>query len=136
MKTEYLIFAAIFGWSIGSLFYKPANDNIHPIMVSTVVTIVYLALTPLAFMFLKFDHTLNAPGVMYAVLAGLFTCLGSMGYFYALKTGGAGEITALTSLYPAFTLLLSWIFLGEHLSIRKAVGIAFAFASIAIISWK
>lgn len=136
MKTEYLIIVAIFGWGIGSLFYKPANDHLHPIMVSAIVTSVYLLLTPLAFALLNFDRSLNLPGIGFAVLAGLFTCLGSMGYFYALKTGGAGEITVLTSLYPAFTLLLSWLFYGETLNLRKAIGMCFALASLVIISWK
>lgn len=137
MKTEYLILASILGWGAGSLFYKLANDNMHPIMVSTIITAVYVIVTPFAFLFLKFDTSLNALGVLWAALGAIAMCVGSMGYFYALKAGGgAGEITTLTSLYPALTLLLSWLFLGEALTLRKTIGITLAFASIVVFSWK
>src|SRR5271170_7492171 len=107
MSTSYLIIITILGWGIGSLFYKVANDNIHPIMVSTVVTAVYLIITPLTYIFFKFPKDLNVPGISASVLAGLCMAGGSLAYFFALKRGGAGEVTAVTALYPALTLVLS-----------------------------
>ncbi len=136
MSTQYLIALAILGWGIGSLFYKVANDNIHPIMVSAIVTIVYLILTPFSFLIMRVDRTVNWTGSLFAILGGICMAAGSMGYFFALKRGGAGEITAVTSLYPALTLILSMVFLSEDLTWRKGIGILLALISFVVLGWK
>lgn len=131
-----LIALAILGWGIGSLFYKVANDNMHPVMVSTVVTMVYVILTPLTFLVVKFDKAINNTGVLFSILGGTCMAIGSMGYFFALKKGGAGEITAVTSLYPGLTLLLSILFLHEEMTWRKGIGIMLALISFVVLGWK
>lgn len=137
MPTQYLILFSIFGWGVGSLFYKIANDQMHPLMVTTIVTLAYLAVTPLPFMFLSFDKTITTTGVIFSVLGALAMCVGSLGYFFALKSGeGVGQVTAVTSIYPALTLVLSMIFLGEGLTIKKGIGIGLALASMLVFSWK
>jgi transporter family protein len=122
------------GWGVGSLFYKAANSSIHPIMVSTIVTLVYMVITPLPFLFMNFDKSVNTTGIWTSIVGGLLMCAGSMGYFYALRNGEAGEITTITALYPALTLLLSCLFMGETMSIKKGVGVALACASFYILS--
>jgi transporter family protein len=136
MSSTYLILFSIFGWGIGSLFYKTANDNAHPIMVSTIVTAVYIVLTPIPFFFMKFDHSVNSTGLIYSILGGLCMCVGSMGYFYALRQGSAGSITVLTSLYPAVTLLLSMIFMGETINFKQGIGCALALIAFVLLGSK
>lgn len=136
MSTPILIALAILGWGIGSLFYKVANDNMHPVMVSTVVTLVYIILTPLTFLVIKFDRAVNTTGVLFSILGGTAMAIGSMGYFFALKKGGAGEITTVTALYPALTLLLSIFFLNEDMTWRKGIGVGLALVSFIVLGWK
>lgn len=137
MPVQYLIVISILGYGVGSLFYKYANNNLHPLMVSTIVTGVYVILTPLSFLTINFDKSINSTGVIFAILGGLAMCVGSLGYFFALKSGGgAGQVAAVTSIYPALTLILSWLFLGETLSLRKLVGIGLALGSVLLLSQK
>lgn len=137
MSVQLLVIISIIGWGIGSLFYKVANDNIHPLMVSTVVTLVYIVLTPLPFFFLKFNTSLNSTGVLFSIMGGLCMCIGSLGYFYALRGGShVGLVTVLTSLYPALTLILSCLFMKETLSFKQGIGIALAVVSFALLSLK
>lgn len=136
MSTTYLIILTILGWGIGSLCYKPANDAMHPIMVSTVVTLVYIILTPIAFLLFKFDKTWTWPAVGFSCLGGCLMAIGSIAYFFALRKGGAGEITTVTALYPALTLLMSMLILHEEVSWKKGVGIALALVSVIFLSWK
>jgi bacterial/archaeal transporter family protein len=136
MAAQYLILISIMGWGVGSLFYKTANDNIHPIMVSAIVTCVYVILTPLAFLFFKINTHLNSAGIIASIGGGLCMCVGSLGYFFALRGGGAGAITVLTSLYPALTLILSMCFFHETISFRQGIGIALALISFIFLSGK
>lgn len=136
MSPQYLILFSILGWGVGSLFFKVANDQMHPIMVSTCVTITYLICTPMAFLFLNFDRTTTPTGIVFAVLGGTAMCVGSMAYFFALRGGGAGEVTTVTALYPALTLVLSCLFMGEIMTLRKGIGVALALVSVVILSWK
>lgn len=136
MSSQYLIIISILGWGIGSLFFKVANDNIHPFMVSTLVTCAYVILTPLVFITVNFDRSINATGAVFAILGGMAMCAGSIGYFFALRGGAAGEITTVTAVYPALTLLLSCLFMGEGMSVKKGIGMALALASVALLSRK
>ena len=136
MPVQYLVIISILGWGVGSLFYKMANSSIHPVMVSTIVTLVYIVITPLPFLFMSFDKTVTTTGIWTSVVGGLLMCAGSMGYFYALRNGEAGEITTITALYPALTLVLSCLFMGETMNFKKAIGVALACASFYILSRK
>jgi transporter family protein len=136
MSPVYLIAIAIIGWGAGSLFYKVANDAIHPVMVSAIVTMVFIVMTPITFLTVKFDRTVTWTGVTFSVLGGLCMAVGSMGYSFALKKGGAGEITTVCALYPALTLALSAIFLHEEMTWRKGVGIVLALISVIVLSTK
>jgi uncharacterized membrane protein len=136
MAPQYLIILSILGYGVGSLFFKIANDQMHPLMVSTCVTISYVILTPLAFLFLDFNRSVTPTGITFAVLGGVTMCIGTMGYFFALRSGGAGEITTTVALYPALTLVLSCLFMGEPMNLKKGIGVALALASVFILSRK
>ena len=136
MSSTYLILFSIVGWGIGSLFYKVANDNAHPIMVSSIVTLVYIIITPIPFFFMKFERSINGTGLLFTILGALCMCIGSMGYFYALRRGNAGSITVLTSLYPAVTLILSSVFMKESFSLKQGFGIGLALIAFVLLGSK
>jgi uncharacterized membrane protein len=136
MSLTYLIILTILGWGIGSFFYKPANDQMHPFMVTTIATCMYVIITPITFFFVKFDKTVTVPGVTCALLGAIMMGIGSIAYYFAIKKGGVGEIAAVTSLYPALTLTLSMIFFHEEMTWRKGLGIGLALISAVVLSWK
>jgi len=137
MKTEFFILASILGWGIGSFLMKYATGQLHPIVISAISLSLYMVLLPLLWAFMKFDHTINTTGIVYALLASLFMCIGSLGFSYALRSGGpVGQVTILSTLYPALTLLLSMIFLGETLSVKKGIGVVLAVISFIFLGLK
>lgn len=136
MPTLYLIAISIIGWGVGSIFYKIANHSIHPIMVSAITTAVYLIITPIVFSLSNFDKTVTTSGVLAIVGGAILMGSGSLAYYFALGKGNAGEITTITALYPVLTLIISCAFLGEGITIRKAIGIFLACVSFYFLSWK
>jgi len=132
----YIVFS-ILGWGVGTFLYKFANNSLHPIMVSSVALCLYIVLLPFLWMFVKFEHTITLSGVVYTLAGSLAMCIGTLGFSYALRSGGAvGTTSVLTALYPALTLVLSMIFLGESLTIKKGAGIVLALISVALLSMK
>jgi uncharacterized membrane protein len=136
MSLTYLIILTILGWGLGSFFYKPANDQMHPFMVTTVATCMYCIITPVTFFLVKFDKTVTATGIACSLAGAIMMGIGSLAYYFAIKKGGVGEIAAVTSLYPALTLTLSMIFFHEELNWRKCIGIGLALVSAVVLSWK
>lgn len=132
----YLALLSIIAWGIGSVFYKVANDQLHPMMVSVVVTLVYLILVPLSFFLIKFDHHITWSAALFAAGGAVCMAVGSLAYFFALKSGEAGTATTLSALYPALTMVISCTFLGEQITIKKIIGIGLAAVSVAILSAK
>ena len=137
MRPEFFIIASILGWGVGSFFYKFANNVLHPIMVSSIALCLYMVLLPAVWITTKFDHAITTGGIIYTVVGSLFMCVGTLGFSYALRNGGdVGKTTILCALYPALTLTLSMIFLGETLTIKKGMGIILALISFGLLSLK
>jgi transporter family protein len=70
-----------------------------------------------------------------SLLAGTFGTLGYIFMIKALEAGGKASIVVpLTSLYPAVTVVLAYLLLGEHISFSKALGVVLAMAAIYLLS--
>ena len=136
MNLQYLIMGTILSWGVGSIFYKIANDHVHPIIVATCVAATSLILIPLAFIFVKFPKEINSAGVTYAIIGALCMDIGTLAFFFALKKDAAGSITAVTSLYPAVTLILSMIFFHEGINPKKTIGLVCSLIGIYFLGLK
>jgi uncharacterized membrane protein len=71
--------------------------------------------------------------VMSAMLSGALMLSSLYMLYYALKTGDVSVVTPIVQSCFIFTSLLLFIFYKEKLSLRKALGIAFAIGCILVI---
>lgn len=84
----------------------------------------------------KFGLTSNIKNVEYfwIVLAGVAGALSWLFYFLALQKGPATPVAALDRLSVVFVLVLSFIFLNEHITWKTVVGaVLIAFGAILTI---
>ena len=109
MPIQYLVLISILGWGISNVFYKASLSTMSPFVVSAIIASVSILMAPLPFLLVKVDTHISGLGVLFAVCGALCVCAGSIAFFYAMKTNGAGQITAITSIYPALTFLLSML---------------------------
>lgn len=130
MQLTYLIILTILGWGIGSFFYKPANDQMHPFMVTSIATCMYILATPIIFFFIKFDKTITFNGFLCTLVGTVMMGIGSLAYYFAIKKGGVGIVAFATSFYPIVTLILSYLFLGETITFKNVCGMLLAFLGI------
>ena len=88
----------------------------------------------LAVYFLSGGKVVLSKSAALAVLAGV---LGGGGYIFfmkALETGKASIVIPLTALYPAVTVILALLLLGEKLSTVQALGITLAIIAAVLLS--
>ncbi|HEX8693093.1 MAG TPA: EamA family transporter [Longimicrobium sp.] len=74
-------------------------------------------------------------GALRIILAGgALDMLANLLYLLAVRQGLLSVVAPLASLYPAATVLLAWIVLGERLHWFQGLGLAFAALAIALIT--
>jgi drug/metabolite transporter (DMT)-like permease len=77
-----------------------------------------------------------APGVgRFAVVAGALDALANLTYLLAVRQGLLSLVPVLVALYPAATILLARVVLGERTGRAQRVGLAVAAGSVALIAW-
>jgi transporter family protein len=128
--------ATIVAWGTWGVFSKLAIDRIDQqvmvwgsLIVVPAIILIYLGaaghLVPLE---------MHAVGITYAALGGVGAALGTVCFYLLLARERASLAVPLTSLYPALTVILSVLFLKEHLNGVHIVGILFALAAVALLS--
>ena len=69
-----------------------------------------------------------------SLLTGLASAVGTTAFFLATHHGLLAITAVITSLYPAVTILLARMLLGERLTRLRLAGLCFAAASVALIA--
>lgn len=120
----WYVFALMSAFFVGvaAVFEKRALEHDEPLHFSASSTVVVGLLT-VPFLFFVDWSALTPPVIfgLYAVsiLATIAFCLVA----YALKRLEAGEHSLILSLTPAATALLAYLFIGEALSEKAAIGV-------------
>ncbi|MGA7292161.1 MAG: DMT family transporter [Terriglobales bacterium] len=79
-------------------------------------------------------RVVQAPVLRIAIIAGLLDIAGSVFFIRAGQIGRLDEAVVLSSLYPAVTVLLARIFLHEHFSRARTIGMMAALAAVPMIA--
>ncbi len=76
---------------------------------------------------------MSAPATTTAIAGGALDMLANALYMLAARLGPLSVVVTLASLYPATTVILARVVLGERLSLVQVAGIACALAAVVII---
>lgn len=130
--------AVIAGLGIG-VFYvtmgrtDPAS-GIWPLVVARGVSTVLFALGALALL-RRWRRAPAPPPVLWrwAALSGMFDSAANALYLLASREGNLAVVATLTSLYPASTVFLAAVALGERLRRSQVAGLALATVAVVMI---
>lgn len=64
----------------------------------------------------------NNKAITYIILSGVAGALSWLFYFIALKMAKVSQIVPIDRLSVVFALVLALLFLGEHISLKAAIG--------------
>jgi drug/metabolite transporter (DMT)-like permease len=93
-----------------------------------------LIITALIVLLSRKFRDITAAGVRWAVLTGCIDSLGTMLFVRASQTGRLDEAVVISSLYPAVTVVLARLFLKEHFTRWRYVGLIAALAAVPMIA--
>jgi transporter family protein len=79
-------------------------------------------------------HQITAAAIGWGVLTGCLDSLGTVLFARASQTGRLDAAVVLSSLYPTVTVLLALLFLHEHFTRWRTVGILAALAAVPMIA--
>ncbi len=77
---------------------------------------------------------ITAAGVRWGIVTGCVDSLGTILFVRASQTGRLDEAVVISSLYPAVTVLLARIFLQEHFTRWRFVGLLAALVAVPMIA--
>jgi len=93
-----------------------------------------LLVTGTIVLFGRYLRTVPAPVLAIAVVAGILDSTGSAVFIKASQIGRLDDAVVLSSLYPAVTVVLARIFLREHFSRARTIGMLAALAAVPMIA--
>ena len=126
-----LVAGACFALLFIGLNQAGAGSGLWPVFCSQAAAL--LAIGGVA----AFTRDLRLPGAgggRAAAVAGLTGGPGTIFYFVATQHGLLALTAVITSLYPAVTIMLARVMLGERLTAVRLAGLTLAAASVALIA--
>ena len=121
MWIFFAILAAIFS-GLTTVFAKVGVSKANSTLVSGLRTIVIMIFSILVFLFLGDGFkNIDLKNIIFIVLSGITTALLWICYFKALSLADVSMVTPIDKLSIVLTLILSYIFFKEKITIIKVI---------------
>ena len=139
LTQKWFLYAAIttIFWGVWGAFIEIPEKAGFPATLGYVVwsiTLIPCSIISLALINWKLEY--NIRSIVIGSLIGILGAGGQLLLFEALREGPAYLVFPFISLFPIFTILLSFIFLKEKASKRQWLGIVIALLAIFLLSWQ
>ena len=124
-------------WGLWGFFGKYALKFISPlslILFETIGAILVQIIVLLILFYSKQKFDTNTAGVGIAMLVAIFGVIGTILFYFTLSKTKASILVPLTALYPVITIILSFVFLKEKVTLIQGVGIGLAIVASVLLS--
>ena len=136
MSYVFWAVVAMICYSFAFLFMKLALRGLPTFTVMPIAILTLAAgATAVAFLVGEWSvPSLTGRPVQFALAAGLCLAGAVVGYFRALSTGPVSVVVPIFGMFLVGGALLGIVFLGEGLTAKKALGIAFGAVAVVLIA--
>ena len=132
----YALLAALL-WGSAPVLEKLGLVKISPLaglairtITITIILVVIALFTDMAKEIVRVDSRSLFFLVVSGIIAGL---LGMLAYFKALKCWEASRVVPIVGAYPLFAFLFALLFLGEKLTLQKALGVLLVVGGVFLL---
>jgi drug/metabolite transporter (DMT)-like permease len=134
-KPEGIGLAVLAGIGFAS-FYLCVHQagNASALWIAALTRSGGLIITVLIVLSLRKFRDITPVGIRWGVLTGCIDSIGTILFVRASQTGRLDEAVVISSLYPAVTVLLARVFLKEHFTRWRFVGLVAALAAVPMIA--
>ena len=133
-RSSSIVIALASGVAIGLFFLALARTNpgagMWPLIAARSTSFLLFSALAVA---LRTPMRMPSGVAALGVTGGILDMLANVLYLLATRHGLLSVVVTLASLYPASTVVLARIVLGERLNGRQTVGIVCAFAAVLLI---
>ncbi len=131
MFDKWIIFAlgAVILFGLGSFFGKVASNSDVSSRVYFFEALGTLSIFSIYFLVKKSEILSGFHFNLFGLLMGISWGLGTIMFILALDKSKLSVLVPFTALYPAVTIILALLFLGERLNSREIAGILLATAA-------
>jgi uncharacterized membrane protein len=127
-----LIVIYLFVMGIWGVLIKIASTNLNPYTISFVaLTSAWVTVGAISFSKLNWQSNF---GIAMAALCGCLGGISSLLFYHVLKIAPASVVIPLSSLYIVVTVILSYLFLGEPIGVKKIFGIVLGLIAIKLLT--
>ncbi len=131
----YALLSAFFA-SLTAIFAKVGITGVNSNLATAIRTIIILIIAwgiVLARGEAKGISGISRQNLIFLVISGTATGLSWLFYFKALQVGKVSQVAAIDKLSVALTVILAFVFLGEILTIKTALGALLIIAGTIIM---
>jgi drug/metabolite transporter (DMT)-like permease len=135
-RPEGIGMAALAGVGFAGYYLctKQAGDG-SAFWIASMTKVSSFVLTGAVVLIAGSAREIDRRGTAFGIVAGCLDVTGSVLFIRASQTGRLDAAVVLTSLYPAITVLLARLFLKEHFTRWKALGMVAALLAVLMIAW-
>lgn len=139
--SDWLLFAlasALFA-ALTAVFAKAGLKEVNSDLATAIRTAIILVMTWAIVLFkgnaAEAGH-LSKNNWLFLSLSAVATGFSWLFYYKALQLGKVSEVTAIDKGSIVFTILLSFLFLKEPVTLKIVIGAGLVFAGMLVIIWK
>ncbi len=122
-------------WGVADIFIASSTKTIKPVFAAVLVNCLGAILFGLYYLlFVRQPVLPDFSGILLSAGAGVFIALASTFFFIGLHQGPVGIVSAISSTYPAVTLLIAIGIFGAQLSLQQSIGIGLVLIGVATAS--
>ena len=134
----YALISAVFA-ALTAIFAKAGLKEVNSDLATAIRTAIVLFIT-WAFVFFKGNaggiNQLSKNNWLFLTLSAFATGFSWLFYYKALQLGKVSEVTVIDKGSIVFTILLSFLFLREPLTLRVMLAAILIFAGMLVLVWK
>jgi drug/metabolite transporter (DMT)-like permease len=118
-------------WAIADIFIAQSTKTTKPVFAAALVSFLGAIVFCLYYsLFIQIPIPADTYGVVFSALAGFFISIAAVFFFQAIHGGPIGLVSALSSTYPAITLVLAIAFFDAALTTRQSIGFAMVIVGV------